>query len=447
MFGFVKRLFGAAKPATINSDPFGRDVPLPSATRSDTPVIPAKKIPPVVLQRDEIIDTKTRIAGYRFSARRPDTSQQPDPLATLDILVANNVAAFAERRLALILLSKDDWTNHNYQPLINSHTAFLLSLPETPEEIDTWRETADAIRCAGAKIALSGSAVVTYRKLISEYADLLLLDIPSYSLSNLEQLLRTLRREQPNLQLIAENVSRWPEHRYCVSHGFAYCLGPFTTEQDEEEKTEEIGESRLVLIEMLNQLRKEADLTEIAETAKRDPGVVVKVVAMANSPMLGFSQSVTSIDQAIMVLGRAQLYRWLSIGMFRAGTSSPRDEVLLELALARGRFLEVLGQEKHTKLECDELFLLGLLSLLDSLLGLPMSTVLGKINLSPVLKEVLLTSSGPLGRNLLLAIAVEKGHVQNVVRLTEQLGYSLEAVQSASIEAIGWAEEAVNLSS
>jgi EAL and modified HD-GYP domain-containing signal transduction protein len=273
-----------------------------------------------------------------------------------------------------------------------------------------------------------------------------LLDFPAYSLVDLEQLLKTLGQEKPQLQFIAERVRRWPEHRYCVSNRINYCIGPFTTEQDEEQQAKEIGQSRLVLIEMLNQLRKEAELAEITQIAKRDPGVIVKLVAMANSPALGLSQAVTSVDQAIMVLGREQLYRWLSIGMFRSGTASPRDEVLLELALARGRFLDILGQQNRSKLECDELFLLGLLSLLDSLLGRPMSEVVEKIHLSPALKEVLLSSSGPLGRYLMLAIAVEKGHIQNVARLAEQLGFSLDAIHSASAEATAWAEEAANLS-
>jgi EAL and modified HD-GYP domain-containing signal transduction protein len=444
MFGFFKNALGSGKRAPINAEPFSLNSPPPSAT-IHKPVVPTRVTSPVVMQRDEIIDGKTRIAGYRFLARRADSDQQPDPLSTLQILAANNVAIFAERRLALIPLTQDDWIRHDYKPLIGPNTTFLLSPPKNTQEAEVWNDVAVAIHGAGARIALSGGDIATHRLLILAQADFLLLDFSSFSLANLEQLLKSLRQEKPGLQLIAENVSRWPEHRYCVSHGFAYCLGPFTTEQDEEQQAKEIGQSRLVLIEMLNQLRKEADLADIAQIAKRDPGVVVKVVAMANSPMLGLSQPLTSIDQAIMVLGRAQLYRWLSIGMFRAGASSPRDEVLLELALARGRFLEMLGQEKHNRLECDELFLLGLLSLVDSLLGLPMSAVVARINLSPALTDVLLNSGGPLGRYLMLSIAVEKGHVQNVARLSEQLGYSLETIESASVEALGWAEEAVNL--
>ncbi|UCV21927.1 EAL and HDOD domain-containing protein [Ferribacterium limneticum] len=444
MFGFIKRVFGMAgeKPAPTGSDQPSGAMQMPSAP---VPAAPVHKAPAVVLQRDEIIDSKTRIAGYRFSARRPDSARLPDPRSTLEILAANDVATFAERRLALIPLTHDDWTRHDYKPLIGPKTCFLLALPDNALVADAWNEVAAAIRGAGARIALAGSDILAHRQAILAHADFLLLDFSAFSLPALEQLLKTLRQEKPALEFIADRVSRWPEHRYCVSHGIAYCLGAFTTAPDEEQQAKEIGQSQLVLIEMLNQLRKEADLADIAQIAKRDPGVIVKVMAMANSPMVGLSQPVTSIDQAIMVLGREQLYRWLSIGMFRAGAASPRDEVLLELALARGRFLEVLGQATHNKLECDELFLLGLLSLLDSLLGLPMSAVVAKINLSPVLISALLNSDGPLARYLMLSIAVEKGRVENVARLAEQLGHSLEAIESASVEAIGWAEEAVNL--
>lgn len=441
MFGFIKRVFGVgAGPSAPDKGETPPDLPLAPA-----PAMPVRKAPPVVLQRDEIIDAKTRIAGYRFSARLPDSGQLADAAATLEILVANHVAAFAERRLALIPLSHEDWLRHDYTPLIGPQTTFLLGLPSGAKVSAGWNDVAAAIHGAGARIALDGSDIVTHRQTIIEHADYLLLDFSALSLSSLEVLLRTLRQEKPGLALIADQVRRWPEHRYCVSHDIAYCLGSFSTEPDEAQQAQEIGQSQLVIIEMLNQLRKDAELADIAQIAKRDPGVIVKVMAMANSPMAGLAQPVVSVDQAIMVLGREQLYRWLAIGMFRAGAASPRDEVLLELALARGRFLEVLGQEKHSKLECDEFFLLGLLSLLDSLLGQPMSAVAARLNLLPALSEALLSSSGPLARYLMLAIAVEKGRVQNVTRLAEELGFSLEAIESASLEAIGWAEEAVRL--
>ncbi len=448
MFGFIKRVLGgqpAAAQVPVNSDPFGREAeqpPVASVGVSDGAAGPSAvpSRPAVVLQRDEIIDAKTRIGGYRFSARRPESAGEVDAGATVAVLANNGVAAFAERRLALIPLTPADWERHDYRALIGPHTAFLLAPPAPGEDASVWVAVAQAIQAAGARLATTDGADPA---LIREYADLLVVDFSAYDLPRFEQLLSTLARDKPALQVVADRVGRWPEFRYCIAHRMAYCLGPFTTEPEEDQARGEIGQSRLVLIEMLNQLRREADLAAITEVAKRDPGVVVKLVAMANSPLAGLSQPVTSIDQAIMVLGRQQLYRWVSIALFRAGSTSPRDEVLLELALARGRFLELIGQGRQDKAGCDELFLLGLLSLLDSLLGMPMSAVVDRLHLSADLREVLVNSSGPLGRYLLLAIAVEKGRADHVGRLAEGLAIPLAEVEDASAEALGWADEAV----
>jgi EAL and modified HD-GYP domain-containing signal transduction protein len=444
MLSFIKRLLGS-KPATQqNPAPFKQAAPAPTSAENDT--VRQEKIPAAVVQREEIIDDKTRIAGYRFSARRPDSAHPTDPQSTLEALANSHVARFAERRLALIPISLADWHALDLRPLIGPNTVFLLPLPGSPEEEGEWAGIATQIQQAGARIAVGEVEIIKQRKLVKEHAHFVVIDFLAYSLVNIEKTIRTLRAHFPKLRLIVENVSRWPEQRYCIAHGISFCLGPFTTAQDEEQQSGEIGQSRLVLIEMLNSLRQEAELTDIAQIAKRDPGVVVKLMAMANSPMLGMSQSVTGIDQAIMVLGRHELYRWLSIGMFRMDEGSPRDEVLLELALTRGHFLETIGQAKHSKAQCDELFLLGLLSLLDSLLGVPMSTVVKHIHLSPALSEVLLNSSGPLGRFLMLVIAQEKGHGENVARLAAQLEIPLETIDAAATEAQVWAENAVTMS-
>lgn len=447
MFGFIKRIFAGQPDLQPNPDPFARDPrPLPSAKPAVAESLPSRPLAMAILQRDEIIDARTRIAGYRFSARLPESPALADPEATIDILQATNVATFAERRLALISIRWEDWHVFDYTPLVGPNTAFLLRYPDDAQATGRWRETATMIRQSGARIALDGLRTQFDPALVRDNADYLLLDYASYSLPSFEQAVKSIKARLPGIELIVENIGRWAEQRYCLSLGIAHCLGAFTTSQDEEQQSGDIGQSRLILIEMLNHLRTDADLTDVAKVAKRDPGVVVKLVAMANSPALGLAQSVTSIDQAILVLGREQLYRWLTIALFRAGSGSPRDEVLLEISLARGRFLELIAQGRHPKSECDELFLLGLLSLLDSLLGIAMAQVIERINLSSAIREVLLNSAGPLGRYLMLAIAVEKGHPENVARLAGQLAIPLPEIEYASAAALAWAEEAGRLS-
>ncbi len=443
MFGFIKRLIGSKVPPERNASPF-EAAPKKEATTVEQAPSPTRNIALAIVQREEIIDQKTRICGYRFSVHQPDSPQLADAQATLDALAHCYVAAFAERRLALIKIETDDWSVLNIQHLIGRNTIFILPPPRTRDDQLRWSNASQAIKQAGAKIAVSSCENLNQSIIISELVDFIFIDFTAYSLSHLEQTIKTLKAQFPKAGLVAENISRWPEQRYCVAHGISACMGPFTTAPDEEQQSGEISQSRLVLIEMLNGLRRDAELAEIAQVAKRDPGVVVKLMAMANSPMLGLAQSVTSIDQAILILGREQLYRWLSIGIFRMEGGSPRDDVLLELALSRGRFLEIIGRVHHGKTECDELFLLGLLSLLDILLGVPMDVVVQRINLSSALSEVLLSSSGSLARYLMLVIAMEKGNGENIGRLAAQLNISLGAIDTAAAEAQIWAENAMS---
>jgi EAL and modified HD-GYP domain-containing signal transduction protein len=444
MFDSIKRWLGRPPPPPINCDPFGREARQVAQASTRRPAPPPPELPPVLLQRAEIIDAKTRIAGYRFDVQGTGPSQEVDPSAAFDALVAANVAAFAQRRMTMIPLNAQNWFKFDFPSLIGPHTVFLLDrAPANAENFDRWREVVKSIRSAGARVGIAGADIAGERQLIDDYADFLLLDYPSYSLPNFERVVAQLAREQPSLEIAAANIGSWAERRYCVARGLAYCMGSFTTAADETQQSGEIGQDRLVLIEMLNLVRSDADAAAIAAIARRDPGVAIKIVSMANSPLQGLSTPVASIDQACMVLGREQLYRWLSICMFRATPGSPRDEILLELALRRGRFLELVGRDLRDKGVRDELFLLGLLSLLDCMLGVPMAKVLERLHISKELRDVLLRSEGPLARYLSLAIAVEKGGVENIARLCGELAIAESEIGAASTAALAWAEEAM----
>lgn len=439
-----KRLVGVSPaptfPAEPNADPFGHEKPQnppPPATFT----APSEREPAIV-QRDEIIDAKTRIAGYRFAARFADRPEKPDPRATIAVLAESRLKNFAEHRLALIPLAIEDWPNYDWRTLIGPHTAFEIVAPRTATE--AWLASAQEIRAAGAKIALGQIDPHRDAPLLDSLASYVVLDFAAYPLSGFEKIVAGLRSAHPSLQIIADNIGSWPERRLVLALGVGFCLGEFTTLPDEEQQNEDISPSRLVLIEMLNLLRRDADQAELVAVAKRDPAVAMQLVGMANSPVFGVGSAITSVDQAIVLLGREPLYRWLAIAIFRTGSGSARDATLLELALARGRFLELIGQNRLAKRECDELFLVGLLSLMDTLLGIPMARLLARIKLPAALADVLLRSEGPWGRYLLLAIAVEKGRVTQVTNLASLLQIPPAEIEAASIASLDWAAEAAH---
>jgi len=115
----------------------------------------------------------------------------------------------------------------------------------------------------------------------------------------------------------------------------------------------------------------------------------------------------------------------------------------LEVALARARFLELAALSVGSRQQADELFLVGLLSFVDALLGLPMEEVVSAMSLPPVVCDVLLRSEGPYARFLILALAVEKCLAERAAQLADPLGITLDALNHHRDEALLWAEEAV----
>lgn len=438
VFGkILKGLFGDKEKVPVSYDPFGQK--LQQGAVAPPPARPKREVHAIV-QRDEILDGRSRIAGYRFAAHCLGSGYPPSPDMAVAALLADNIVAFAERRLAIVPLTVRDWNSADYRQIIAPNTTFLLESPAHSER-DDWRKTLEEIKSAGGRIGIEG--VDAADDLAGALADLVLLDFGGYSIENLERITQELATARPNMALVADGIGSWAEHRLVQSMRVRYSLGSFAAAPDEMEQGEKLNQSRLVLIEMLNLLRREADAAEIAAVAKRDPGVIVKIIGIANSPMSGLSSSVASIEQAVLVLGREMLYRWLSLAMFRSGAGGGRDEALLELALCRGRLLELLATGSRSRQECDELFLVGLLSLLDSLLGMPMAKIVARMHLPQAVADVLVKSEGPYGRFLMLALSLEKGHNERAAEVATELGIEPGKIETSSSAARFWAEAAL----
>jgi EAL and modified HD-GYP domain-containing signal transduction protein len=396
-----------------------------------------------MLRREEMMDDAGRLAGYRFSVYLEGALPAPVASARLfHALQAGQVASLGQRRAAVISLPPALWDEDVFKPLIAAHTVFHVLTPASAASSPDLAHTLKAIRATGAGVALSCPAEIDSLAAALPLATHVFVPFNSEAIEPFERQVQALRQRHPHLKLIAEQVSSWPERRLCVAQGMAYVMGDFLSSVEERDRKEKINDSRIVLTEMLNLIRNDGDAQAIADVAKRDPGVAVHVLAMANSPAYGVMKPITGIDQAIMLLGRETLYRWLAVSIFRTGGDGARDVALLEVALARARLLELSALSTGSKPMADELFLVGLLSFIDSLLGVPMKDVLASMSLPPAVRDVLLDSQGPHVPWLMLAIAVEKCHASRAEQLAQSLSLTMEGLNLHRDAALVWAEEA-----
>jgi EAL and modified HD-GYP domain-containing signal transduction protein len=193
----------------------------------------------------------------------------------------------------------------------------------------------------------------------------------------------------------------------------------------------------LTVARLMHLLQTDAELADIAPALRADVALAYTLLRHANSPLLGLRRKVDSVEQAVMLLGRAPLYRWLCLRLLAAAPPRRAAHALFEVALARAGFAEALAP--RGKLDAGAAYTAGLLSLLDVMLATPMAAAVAPLNLGDELNAALVRRHGALAAPLLLAASLERGDAVRAAALGELFG-GIDAVLPLHEQA--WAQAA-----
>ena len=194
------------------------------------------------------------------------------------------------------------------------------------------------------------------------------------------------------------------------------------------------------MLDLLNLVSRDADVQDVENGFKRDPALSFKLLRYINSVGFGLSCEIQSIRHALTILGTKQLYRWLTLLMVTAGENATAP-ALMKTAITRGRLTELLGADYFEKSDRDNLFIVGVFSLLDAMLEMPMDQVLEKVLLPEAINDALLNREGIYGPFLQLAEACEDADSARIAQLAGSLQYDPDKVNECHIAALAWAEE------
>ncbi len=240
-------------------------------------------------------------------------------------------------------------------------------------------------------------------------------------------------------RLIARNVAGEETFSACRKLSFDLFQGYFFTVPGQA-AARAIDTSRLRIIQLLNLVISRAELRLVEAQFKLDPGLTFKLLRFINSPGVGLLHPIRSIGHALLMLGHDQLYRWLTLLLFTHQDNDGRSRSLLKNALVRARFMEILGQDRLAREQRDGQFIVGILSMLDALLNLPLARALDPLKLSEPIVAALLQGNGIHAPYLHLAAACEGQDSHAMIRLAEALDLSPEAVNQAHMKALVWSE-------
>jgi c-di-GMP phosphodiesterase len=201
-----------------------------------------------------------------------------------------------------------------------------------------------------------------------------------------------------------------------------------------------LDSSSLRVMELLNLVRNRAEFPAIERVFKLDPALSYRLLRYINSPAIGLRRTIESIGHALILLGHDQIYRWLTLLLFTGGEVDPRSQSLLRNALVRARFTESLGREKLKPNERDGLFIVGIFSLLDALLNIPMTQALNGLHLPQPVIDALTGGGGIYSPYLKLALACEHFDQAAISVIAGEIGLDADAVNLAHVEALIWSE-------
>jgi len=197
--------------------------------------------------------------------------------------------------------------------------------------------------------------------------------------------------------------------------------------------------SRALSLQLAALIAADAHTQDIEALLRKDPTLSYHLLRLVNSLGMGVGRKITSFSQAILILGRQQLRRWVNLMLFAARQGDPRSHMLLARVAVRGRLLEQLakgrGQDKPAQ---DQAFIAGMFSLLGVLFGMPLPEVLAPLTMSDAVQEAVLHYKGDLGTMLRLCEAVEVGDFDQLAVHLATLDVGHDEFNEALVDANHW---------
>lgn len=259
------------------------------------------------------------------------------------------------------------------------------------------------------------------------------------ALTPLPDILRIDRLVRPQkLQRLVRNVNSRTDFEACRAVGFDFYQGRLLAPA-QTLAVNRLDPSRARVMEIFNLVIGQADVAEIENAFKHDVALCYSLLCYINSAGIGLQYKVSSIRDAVMLLGYDFLWRWLSLLIFAGVDLTAAQRLLLNTAVIRGRLAELLGQARLSSRDGNYLFITGMFSLLDTLLGLPLSELAARLHLPEEVTQALVHRQGRYAPYLELALAFENDDGQRAAQLCAALQLDMSEASRAHLAAIEWA--------
>ncbi len=394
------------------------------------------------IARQAIVDDKGKVYGYELfdrSRRFSEHTAGSDAQMLFNVLTHADTSTLMQSRTMFVNCALDSLGSEHLEMV--KPDRFVLEAPPVtghdPQAIERAFVALTEMRQRGFRLAFNQSVLtVPYRQWLP-LAAYIKLDLTALKREQVEPAIRLAQKKQ-GVQVVVEKIETAEQHKLVADLGVKLFQG-YWYAKPVLMAGQSVQPGHAAVIQLINLVRKKAPTEQIEEVLKRDASLSFNLLRFINSSGFGLNTEVTSFRHAVMFLGLDKLFRWAAMLLTtaRAGGAPP---VVGNTAIVRGRLMELLAQEALPKEECDNAFVTGVFSLLDTMLGVPMNEAIAAITLPDSVTQALLHKTGPLAPFLELTIACEQADDEAFARAADVLILSNHQVNWAHLQALAWAE-------
>jgi c-di-GMP-related signal transduction protein len=409
-----------------------------------TPAFTARSqgLTPLAIARQAILDEARQVVGYEMFDRSVMSSEHT---AASDAQLLFNVLSLSDGDSPAG--HKTIFINCTHGSLAGGHLDLVapervvLEIPPLPltkvDQVQDHQPNLQEIARRGFRMAFEYSVLTRSYESWLPLASYIKFDLSILKPEAVESFVKLARAKSKAL-LIAEKVETLAQYELVSGLGVTLFQG-YWFAQPVLVEGQTIRPGQATILQLINLVRKQASTSEIEEVLKRDPTLSFNLLRFINSAGFGVRTEVPSFKHAVMLLGLNRLFKWAAL-LMTTSQSGDTPPAVGTTAVVRGRLMELLATESMPADECDNAFVVGVFSLLDTMLGVSMAAALATISVPPSVTDALLHQTGPLALLLQLTVACETGDDAAFAAASAALGLSSNQVNWAHLQALAWAE-------
>ena len=385
------------------------------------------------LVRSPLLDPRQQVLGYQLAWQKSDGLTGFASSASLAELVSG---PYGDAWVGAMYLQGNPLalSASARQPMASQKTVWMLdhkslSAADCPELAVLRKEGFGlALRGVDPVFVQANEALLCLMTHLEVHGDVL----------QLTEVFRHVTQHHRGVSVLAGQSAHWADVDACAALGIpvffeALCRSPRATNSSGV-----LTSQAALILQLMQMVQENADVRHLEKLLKSDAVLSYKLFRYINSASFGMEVQIESLRHAVAMLGYKPLFRWLSLLLAMASTVK-FSPALLQAAIVRGRLTELLGQGLLSKSELDDLFVVGMFSLLGQILGVSVSQLLHRIVLPDAIVQALLSREGKYGPFILLAEACEQEDGCSA-DLADALFLTAARVNKAHLSALAWAQ-------